>query len=588
MIRKTVLLALLATPTLALAQNLVNNGNFVKFKADENLWDGVDGGNYLAGFRRGTYAVTEGGKLGDLEMPLSVNFIDMNQDGLPDLVTADPAGVVRTYFNSGTKTEPKFVQAEVVPIFPPQVAKDNRWNRGLWTAPHGVPKITMYDWNRRGLVDMVYGNYTGDLVMLANTGKTGAPGFDQPANYQKVRIPTSKGTQWGNLFAPCAVDWNKDGKPDLLVGEGTYSANAVYILLNQSSSSMPNYPEEQRFYLCYGDGREQLVPTAVDFNGDGLMDVLVGDRLGTISVHLNHANWKPGEELPVSQMLRFGGADKIAGGAIAPTAADFNGDGLFDLIIGKANGRIAVCLNTGTKTEPKFDAPKEIQGTNLWADNVRYPDGYSFDAGHGRGNLYAYITVDDEASPGGGKTLKCGYWPSPNKIYPLPELTVDGRDDRDFFHYWREEWEPVNARWAGDGRQTNSFIIRQNLKELKVGSTYELSFKVKGVGVQNGLATVALLGAKENVATKFKKNERGGAKPIKDETSEQVDESVQFQSNKAWTPVTKTFTVRFKEKNLKDVTATTLAILEFKFDLVHNVGNYSFADVQIVEKPAAR
>ena len=70
------------------AQNVVVNGDFAKFNAQENLWDGVDGQNFLAGDPVGAYAVTESGKVGSLPMPLSVNFVDMNGDKLPDIVTA--------------------------------------------------------------------------------------------------------------------------------------------------------------------------------------------------------------------------------------------------------------------------------------------------------------------------------------------------------------------------------------------------------------------------------------------------------------------------------------------------------------------
>src|SRR5207244_1734575 len=114
--------------------------------------------------------------------------------------------------------------------------------------------------------------------------------------YGSVRVAVGS-KPWGNLFAPCVVDWNKDGRPDLLIGEGSYSANAVFVLLNQSSASEPKFTDEHRHYLCYGDGREQLAPTVADINGDGEPDVLVGDRLGTVGIYLNPGKWKPGTEL---------------------------------------------------------------------------------------------------------------------------------------------------------------------------------------------------------------------------------------------------------------------------------------------------
>jgi len=579
----------LALGATALAQNVLVNGDFAKATPQENLWDGVDAQGFLAGNVRGTYALTESGKVGNLPLPGSVTFVDLNGDKLPDLVTADALGILRVYFNSGTQTEPKFTTAEVIPIYPPMVAKDVRYDRGTWTWGQSAPKLHVFDWNKRGTPDLIFGNYAGDVVMIPNRGTAAAPDFEQPSAYAKVRMPIAAKRPWGNLFAPCVIDWNKDGKNDLLIGEGSYSANAVYVLLNQSSGSDPKFTEDQRYYLCYGDGREQLVPTVADWNNDGLPDVLVGDRKGTISVHLNHAKWKPGEELPLSEFVTFNGQNTL-NTQIAPHAADFNGDGLFDLLIAKVNGRIALALNTGTAGQPKFGTPVELKGTNLWADNIRTPSGWTLDAGNGltgaytgRGNLYAYFSVLDEASPGGGKVLRAGYSPSPNKVIKMQEHVIDGRDTDDYFHYWAEEWRPLEAPYAGLVRTANSFVMRQLLKPLEVGATYQLSFKTRGKGIRDGVCTVAFLGANENSAAKFVKTGRG-VKADKDETKDEIHEAQTFTSNSAWKDVEKTFTVRFKEKNIKKLETTTLAILEFKFELIQQLGECDIADVQLVKK----
>src|SRR4051812_9234059 len=90
------------------ATNEVINGNFLKFTPQDNLWDGVNALGGLGGFPRAAYAVTESGPPGSVALPISVNWADMNGDGLGDIVTCDPLGVMRVYFNSGSKTEPKF------------------------------------------------------------------------------------------------------------------------------------------------------------------------------------------------------------------------------------------------------------------------------------------------------------------------------------------------------------------------------------------------------------------------------------------------------------------------------------------------
>ncbi|MDQ3623967.1 MAG: VCBS repeat-containing protein [Verrucomicrobiota bacterium] len=587
--RSSAIFALLGISTAAFAQtparpagNLVVNGDFAQFKAQENLWDGVDAQNCLAGNRRGTYAVMESGRVGNLEMPLSVNLIDVNGDRLPDLVTADPGGFLRAYINSGTPTEPKFTHAEMVPIFLPRVAREDPSDRN---RSHGIPKISLFDWNRRGAPDLIYGNYVGDIVMIANAGGAMAPAFPQPTTYAKARVPIAANRPWGNLFAPCAYDWNKDGRPDLLVGEGSYSANAVYVLLNQSSSSEPKFIDEQRYYLCYGDGREQLVPTVVDYNADGQPDVLVGDRKGTIGVHLNPGKWKPGVELPLATMITFGNT-KTLGGSVAPHAADFNGDGLFDLLIGKANGRIGLAINNGTKTEPRFGPPVELKGTNMWAGNLRIPAKWTIDPGNNRGNLYAYISVDDEASPAGGKILKAGYFPSPNKVFKMVEVSVAGRDSTEFFGASADRWHSVSAPSAGDNRPTDAFLIRQQLGALETGMTYQLSFKVKGSKIEEGTCTLAYLGVVQNSPTKITRGERRSVKFEKDETKEEVHETAKFGDSNAWSPIEKTFEVRFKEKGVRDLETTTAALVEFKFRLPQYYGACEICDVQLKAKPA--
>ena len=568
------------TPVPAPGGDAVLNGNFAKFTARENLWDGVDAKNFLSGNAVGAYAVTENGKVGTLQMPVTVYFTDMNGDKRPDIVSCDPAGIVRVHFNSGTPSEPKFTTAEVVPIYPPQVAKDERWDRnGYWTWPHSIPKMTLFDWRKRGAPDLVFGNYTGDIIMVDNTGSASEPVFPQPTKYANVR--TQVGAKpWGNLFAPCVVDWNKDGRPDLLIGEGSYSANSVFVLLNQSSASEPKFTDEHRHYLCYGDGREQLVPTVADFNGDGELDVLIGDRLGTVGAYVNPGKWKPGVELPLAQTISFGGTEKLGTG-VAPHACDYNGDGLFDLLIGKANGHIAVALNIGTKTEPKFGPATDISGENLWADDIRIPSNWTVDPGATRGNLYAYTSVQETPSPGGGKVLKSGYYPSPNKVIKMVPLMVDGVDSVDFFRYSWDQWYAMPANWGGSGRVTNSFIIRQNLLPLKVGGTYTLSFAVKGNGIRDGVATVAYLGANENKPTKFAKAGRG-MKAVKDEAHEEIYETEKFSGGAQWKTVKKSIPIRFRDKTIKILDVATLAIIEFRFELEQYTGTCEIADVKLI------
>src|SRR4051812_35936940 len=106
------------------AQSLVVNGDFAKFKPTDNVWDGINSSGGFAGFPRTTYAVTETGPPGGVAMPITVSVIDLNNDGKLDIATCDPLGIMRVYFNVGTKTEPKFTVGEIMPIFLTRPARD--------------------------------------------------------------------------------------------------------------------------------------------------------------------------------------------------------------------------------------------------------------------------------------------------------------------------------------------------------------------------------------------------------------------------------------------------------------------------------
>ena len=100
---------------------------------------------------------------------------------------------------------------------------------------------------------------------------------------------------------------------------------------------------------------------AIDWNGDGALDLLLGNLVGEIYL-------LPGEQTGQlaygePQRLAAGGEPiNIAGGDTAPVAADWDNDGRIDLIVGTDHGSVLWFRNTGTPREPKLESAQTLVG----------------------------------------------------------------------------------------------------------------------------------------------------------------------------------------------------------------------------------
>jgi hypothetical protein len=209
-----------------------------------------------------------------------------------------------------------------------------------------------------GIKDVVSGSSPGEIYFFK--GRTGSK-FDAPV---KLR--------------------NKDGKL-INVGGGIQSNTDTQILVAGDASFEE---KDGKCYIVYNDQRIEMKPNqqagitgtrsavcVADLNGDGKLDLIIGNSNGGVFCVLNEGdakNWKFGNEQP---LLANGQPVKAASSLSAPCRADWDGDGKPDLLVGEEDGSVSWYRNTGA-FDPKTRLPVFAAGRvlvpkgNLGADST--------------------------------------------------------------------------------------------------------------------------------------------------------------------------------------------------------------------------
>ena len=264
--------------------------------------------------------------LTNLERPVQITPADLNRDGRTDYVACEfgfVTGSLSWYENTGT----------------------NQFRKHVIKAVPGAIRAIVRDDNKDGLPDLWVLFAQGDEGISVFTNK-GAGRFEEK---QVLRFPPVYGSTYFEF-----ADFNKDGYPDIVYTCGDnadYSQvlkpyHGIYIFLNDGKNNF-----RQKFFFPINGCYKAI---ARDFDVDGDLDI------ATISFFADYArqpeegfvflenrgafNFQP-YTVPESKQGRW----------LTMDAADLNGDGLIDLVLGNFSiGPKMMTSETDWKKGPAF------------------------------------------------------------------------------------------------------------------------------------------------------------------------------------------------------------------------------------------
>ncbi len=314
-------------------------------------------------------------------------YVDYDGDGAEDLVigvgdwkaygwdnayTADGVwtngplhGYVYVARNAGTTAAPKYGEPKVV------LAAGKPLD--VW----GRPSPCFHDFDGDGDLDLLCGEFIDGFTYFENLGSRQAPRY---AGGRRLKTPDGQAVRMDlEMITPTAIDWDGDGDFDLICGDedgrvafientGKLGADRAPLFL------VPRYFRQEAANLKFG---ALATPCGCDWDGDGDWDLIAGNSAGYIAFIENlsgagvaQPKWAEPRRLEASgQTIRIlaGPNGSIQGPAEAKwgyttvSVADWDGDGLPDVLANSIWGKVVWYHNAGTRGAPRLEAARPIE-----------------------------------------------------------------------------------------------------------------------------------------------------------------------------------------------------------------------------------
>ncbi len=233
-----------------------------------------------------------------------------------------------------------------------------------------------YVYNKERTLDgYIIGGRLGSLKYIpyvAKLPKGGVPALHLMKNDDEVRVHKT----YSNQLVPYSTE-RGDCSGLLIGGE---SAIYTYRFERMTAKGAPIYAAPHVVLEAHAPlyGGSLTVPNVVDWDGDGVLDIVAGNSEGRLLFFKNNGTDREPDfarsvELEAGGkpiLLRPGyyvvqGPFEASWGYLCPTVFDWNQDGLLDVVVSGSRAKYEVMINEGTPTASKLRAPETISCDNL-------------------------------------------------------------------------------------------------------------------------------------------------------------------------------------------------------------------------------
>jgi len=270
-------------------------------------------------------------------------------------------GYVYLLRNTGSNENPQYEKAEKI------LAGDEP------VDVYGMPSPNFADFDGDGDLDLICGEFVDKFTWFENIGTRKHPRYAAGRQLTWMGKPLQMDLC---MIVPVALDWDKDGDVDLIVGQ----EDGRVALVENTGKVIDRSPEflPPRFFRQQADNIKfgvLVTPYSFDWDNDGDEDLICGNSAGYVGFieNLDGAN-PPKWAAPVylkadSKTIRImaGPNGSIQGpceakwGYTTLNVADWNHDGLPDIIINSIWGKVLWYKNIGTRQQPQLTAAQPIE-----------------------------------------------------------------------------------------------------------------------------------------------------------------------------------------------------------------------------------